>query len=186
MRPRSLDMSASRASLELLPVELLRIIANYLTAEDIARLSQTCRRLNAAMPKFQVFRGVKCLLIGDEDPGYRTSCDGPPLTSSVQRMKISITWKDGLKGEIFVVLIRDGSREIAVESLQLKRFKPYRYEKDPSTAGRWSRVPVDPLQVFEFTNRPLVTEAKPGDFYSLFSVMCFTPEFSFKTIVQYY
>ena len=145
-------MSASSACLELLPVELLRVIAGYLTAEDIARLSQTCRRLRTSMPTFEVIRGVDFHIRGPAWGHWVPELyfDGPPLSRPVQRLTMSLMWVDqgwgNRKGEVYVVLVRDDS-EIAMKSWL--GVAPHKKETKRA----------------ELTNHRLVTEARPGDCY---------------------
>lgn len=96
-----------------MPDLVLLRVADFLVAEDTARLSMTCRRLRDLLPRFLVIRG-KDFSAGGSGTGWgdvEPYFDGPRLPAGVKRLTMSVAgWKDqgwgNRKGELFVRLMR--------------------------------------------------------------------------------
>ena len=96
-----------------LPDLVLLRVADFLEAEDTARLSMTCRRLRDLLPRFLVIRGKDFSVLGSRtgDLEVEPYFDGPRLPAGVKRLTVSVVgWKDqgwgNRKGELFVRLMR--------------------------------------------------------------------------------
>ena len=153
------------AKLDGLPDLVLSHLADYLSPEETARLSLTCRHLHDVLPRFTVIRGDDFKIYGPSGGHWAPELyfDGPPLPSTVRKLTLSLKWKDqgwgNRKGEIFMKLMR------------------------PITGGSASRRGSDAQEVaekrrifgiakhqeeeakIEITDDPVVALAKPGDFY---------------------
>ena len=166
------------ARLSDMPELVLLRMADYLCPEDTVRLARTCRRFYSILPSFLVMKGKDFHTVG---PSYQESVrngappelyfDGPPLTSTVKKLNMSLVWKDqgwgNLKGEIFVRLMRQSSMK------EVKGRLPWSKPKRVSE----SEVVAEKRRVFgiakhheeaantEIVNDSIVSLAEPGDFY---------------------
>ena len=87
---------AQQTYLHDLPELVLLHIASFLPYEDTIHLSMTCQRLKNELPSFSLIRGSD---LHEYGPSYgdwlpSTYFDGPRLTSSVQKLIMSMTWQD--------------------------------------------------------------------------------------------
>lgn len=150
--------SGSMPSLDQLPEVVLSNLANYLSPEDLARLSQTCRRLHSLLPHSIIIRGADFTIHGPRGGHWAPEpyFDMPPLTSIVKCLALSVKWRDqgwgNRKGEIFLQLMRPtDSREdeMIVEKRQVFGIAEH-----------------DEVKVrTDLRGEPVVTLARPGDFY---------------------
>ena len=154
------------ANLEKMPDLMLSHLAEFLSPEDTTRLAQTCSRLHSVLPRYMVMRGKDFNIRGPSGGHWAPEpyFDGPPLTSTVKKLTMSLTWKDqgwgNRKGEIFVKLMRpstsrdSGANEDLdlVEVVEKRRlFGIAKHQEDKA--------------VTEITDDPVVTLTQPGDFY---------------------
>ena len=99
------------AKLDGMPDLMLSRLADFLGPEDTTRLAQTCRRFHSVLPRYLVMRGNDFNIDGPRGGHWAPEpyFDGPPLTSTVKKLTMSLTWKDqgwgNRKGEIFVKLL---------------------------------------------------------------------------------
>ncbi len=147
------------SNFEDLPDLVLSHVVEYLCPEDTARLSQTCHRLHSLLPQFLIIRGKDFCIRGPSSPHWAPELyfDGPPLPSIVKKLSLFVLWKDqgwgNRKGEIFLQLMRTANAGAAPMEVVQKRkvFGIADHEKKKTNA--------------ELANDPIVTLAKPGDFY---------------------
>lgn len=145
-----------------LPDLALLHIVDLLCPEDVARLAQTCRRFHSLLPRFLVIRGKDFHVRG---PTYQQSVtvgappeiyfDGPPFTSAVKKLTMSLVWKDqgwgNLKGEIFMKLMRPAATGAEVVAEKRRIFGIAKHHEESASA--------------ELSDSPVVRQAQPGDFY---------------------
>ena len=89
-------MENTSEALEFMPEEILRHVSRFLHYRDIRRLAMTCIRMKKILPEFKEVKGPD---INEKGPSDGDWCptwyfDTPRLTSSVHRLKISMSWKD--------------------------------------------------------------------------------------------
>ena len=168
-----LRQNFNMARLPDMPELVLLHMADYLSPEDTVRLARTCRRFYSILPSFLVMKGEDFHAVG---PSYQESVrngappelyfDGPPLTSTVKKLNMSIVWKDqgwgNLKGEIFVRLMRP--------SKEAKSRLPWSKKRDPEVVAEKRRVfgiakHREEDANTEITNDSILKLAEPGDFY---------------------
>jgi hypothetical protein len=150
------------AKLDRLPGLVLSHLADYLSPEETARLSLTCRHLHDVLPRFTVMRGGDFEIYGPSGGHWAPEqyFDGPPLPSTVRKLTLSLKWRDqgwgNRKGEIFMKLMRPASggsggsdaREVAEKR---RIFGIAKHQEEEAKT--------------EIADDPIVTLAKPGDFY---------------------
>ena len=96
--------------LDIIPEEILLYIASFLPFRDIIHLSMTCQRIKRILPTFKEIRGPD---IEEHGPSPALDCPGsdwdpkcyfdtPRLISPVQKLIISMNWKDQV-GHICIV-----------------------------------------------------------------------------------
>ena len=166
------------ASLSNMPELVLMRVADYLRPEDTARLASTCRRLHSILPAFLVMKGKD--FRADGPSAYTESVkngappelyfDGPPLTSTVKKLNMSVVWKDqgwgNMKGELFVRLMRPTTKQpLKGDSPQGKLKK-----EDSVMVAEKRRVfgiakHKEEESKVEIRNDSILNLAKPGDFY---------------------
>lgn len=156
------------AELSKVPDLVLLRVADYLCPEDTVRLAKTSSRFYSTLPRFLVMKGENFHEVG---PSYQESVrngsppelyfDGPPLTSTVKRLSMSLVWKDqgwgNLKGEIFVTLMRPSKREGQKKcnpEVVVEKRRVFGIAKHSEEAAK-----------SEITADPILTLAQPGDFY---------------------
>ena len=99
--------------------------------------------------------------------------DGPPLTSTVKKLNMSVVWKDqgwgNLKGEIFIRLMRP--------------FKQTKSSSSRSTEKQDPKMVTEKRRVFgiakhneeeskvEIRNESILNLAEPGDFYRFMRIV---------------
>ena len=149
------------SQLDKLPELVLLHIAKFLCPEEIARLSQTCHRLQSIMPRFLIIRGEDFRIQGPSFGHWAPELyfDGPLLSKAVRKLTMSLLWKDqgwgNRKGEIFMKLMRPSSSsanndfEAVAEKRKIFGIAEHEEKKD--------RV--------ELSLHPVVKLAQPGDFY---------------------
>ena len=144
--------------METLPSLVLLRVADYLSPEDTARLSQTCQRLRSILPRFLFIRGKDFLIYGPNWGHWVPELyfDGPVLSSAVKKISSSVSWVDqrygNRKGEIFVQLMRpvSGREDVMIaEKRELFGIAEHR-EMHPKS---------------EITEDSIVTLARAGDYY---------------------
>lgn len=143
-----------------IPDLVLLHVADYLSPEDIVKLARTCRRFYSILPSFLVMKGKDFYAVG---PTYQESVrkgsppehyfDGPPLTSTVKKLNMSVVWKDqgwgNLKGEIFIQLMRPSEDKMVAEKRRVFGIAKH-HEEEAKT---------------EIKDGDILTLAQPGDFY---------------------
>ena len=153
------------AKLDGLPDLVLSRLADYLSPEETARLSLTCRHLHDVLPRFTVIRGKDFTIYGPRGGHWAPELyfDGPPLTSTVRKLTLSLKWEDqgwgNRKGEIFMKLMRLASGDSAsrqssdAQEVAEKRrlFGIAKHQEEEAKT--------------EITDDPVVALARPGDFY---------------------
>lgn len=169
-------------SLSDMPDLVLLHMADYLCPEDTVRLARTCRRFYSILPSFLIMKGKDFHAVG---PSYQESVrngappelffDGPPLTSTVKRLNMSLVWKDqgwgNLKGEIFVRLMRPSSKEVEGKKGRLPWSKPktQRVSEMVQVAEKRRVFGIakhhEEAADAEIVNDSIVSLAEPGDFY---------------------
>lgn len=96
--------------------------------------------------------------------------DGPPLTSTVKRLNMSVVWKDqgwgNLKGELFVRLMRPSSSKQRKEDKSLQSMN----ERGPKMVAEKRRVfgiakHEEEESKVEIRNDSILNLAEPDDFY---------------------
>ena len=163
------------ASLSNMPELVLMRMADYLRPEDTARLASTCRRLHSILPAFLVMKGKEFHADG---PSYEESVkngappelyfDGPPLTSTVKKLNMSVVWKDqgwgNMKGELFVRLMRPATKQtLKGDSLQGKKGDPVMVAEKRKVFGIAKHEEEE--SKVEIRNDSILKLAEPGDFY---------------------
>ena len=150
------------AKLDGMPDLMLLHLADFLDPEDTTRLAQTCRRLHSVLPRYVVMFGKDFDIYGPSGGHWAPELyfDGPPLTSTVKKLTMSLTWVDqgwgNRKGEIFVKLMRpsasrDRDGKIAMVSEKRGLFGIAKHKEEEAKT--------------ELTDDPIVIQAQPGDFY---------------------
>lgn len=141
-------------------------VVDYLSPEEITRLSSTCKRLNNILPRFLRIRGADFQLDGPHG-GNRAPehyFNGPALETKVKSMKSSVFWKDqgwgNRKGRIFVKLIRPQAKRSFMKS---KR-KPTEIAMNDNMFGivaehEWK------TSTSLLVDDDVVKLAQPGDYY---------------------
>ena len=148
--------------MEVLPDLALRHLARFLHPEDIVRLGRTCKRMYSVMPRVvltkEKWRGENFHIYeyyGERDSSERYF-DTPELPSTVKSLCLSVTWRDqgwgNRKGCLTLFLMRPVANG---ETIRISVYGELfgiaeHYEKS-------AKVVID--------SHPVVTEAKPGDFY---------------------
>ena len=162
------------ASLANMPELVLMRVADYLCPEDTARLARTCRRFHSILPAFLVMKGRDFDAVG---PSYRESVkngvppelyfDGPPLTSTVKKLNMSVVWKDqgwgNLKGELFIRLMRPSKQTLKGNSPQGKKGDPEMVAEKRKVFGIAKHVEEE--SKVEIRNDSILNLTEPGDFY---------------------
>ena len=82
-----------------MPEVILRHIARFLHYQDVIHLSMTCHHMKSILPSFMQIKGHNLDLTGPEVGHWIPECyfDTPRLTSSVEKITISMNWKDQVK-----------------------------------------------------------------------------------------
>ena len=149
------------AKLDGLPGLVLSHLADYLSPEETARLSMTCRRLHDVLPRFMVIRGDNFKIYGPSGGHWAPELyfDGPPLPSTVQKLTLSLKWKDqgwgNRKGEIFMKLMRPGADGRGSDAQEVaEKYRIFGIAKHEEEEAKT-----------EITDDPVVALAKRGDFY---------------------
>lgn len=160
-------------SLEGLDDLALMHITRFLDPEDIVRLGRTSRRMYSLMPRVipttEEWKGKNFHVSGPYVCPEELYFDGPVLSSSINKLAMSVEWRDqgwgNRKGEIFVKLMRPEARcfqspnstwepsegeqiEIA-ERRQLFGIAEHYWKRDQTV----------------ICDHPVVTKARLGDFY---------------------
>ena len=153
------------------PHLVLLHMANYLSPEDTVRLAMTCRRFYSILPSFIVMNGKDFHAVG---PTYEESVrkgappelyfDGPPLTTTVKKLTMSVVWKDqewgNMKGEIFIQLMRPfetkgrlwgKNKELKMVAEKRRVFGIAKHHQEEAKA--------------EIVDDDVVALSQPGDFY---------------------
>ena len=157
------------ARLDRLPDLVLSHLADYLSPEETARLSLTCRHLHDVLPRFTVMRGDDFEIYGPSRGHWAPEpyFDGPPLPSTVRKLTLSLKWTDqgwgNRKGEIFMKLMRpvaSGGR----------RGGTSRRGSDTQEVAEKRRIfgiakHQEETAKTEISDDPVVALAKRGDFY---------------------
>ena len=88
-----------KQSLNLMPEEILRHIANFLHYQDVIHLSMTCQHMNRILPSFRQVKGPNLDISGPRDGHWTPEWyfDTPRLTTPLQKITISMKWKDQVK-----------------------------------------------------------------------------------------
>ena len=141
----------------------LRHIARFLDPKDIVRLGRTCKRMHSVMPRVvlsnEEWRGEDFHIFG---PGGGHWCpelyfDAPTLTkNAITKLSLSVIWNDqgwgNRKGELLLKLMRPVSYGEPVEVAEHRRL-----------FGIAEHIETEASAVI--ANHPVVTQARPGDFY---------------------
>ncbi len=169
------SIAGMMASLSNMPELVLMRVADYLRPEDTARLASTCRRFHSVLPAFLVMKGKDLHAKG---PSYEESVkngappelyfDGPPLTSTVKKLNMSVVWKDqgwgNMKGELFVRLMRPPIKQRPKgNSSQEKKGDPVMVAEKRRIFGI-AKHDEEESKV-EVRNDSILNLAEPGDFY---------------------
>ena len=79
-----------------LPELVLLHVGSFLPYVDIIHLSMTCQRLKSVLPSFSLIKGSDLHEPGPSSGHWvpSTYFDGPRLKASVQKLIMSMTWKD--------------------------------------------------------------------------------------------
>ena len=90
--------------LGIIPEEILCHIASFLPFQDVIRLSNTCQQMKRILPCFKECKGPNVDERGPNDGDWTPEWyfDMPRLTSSVQKLIISMTWKDQVYQCVFM------------------------------------------------------------------------------------
>ena len=138
----------------------LRHIARFLDPEDIVRLGRTCKRMYSVMPRVVLFneewRGEHFLIHSPVVCCPELYFDAPTLNNTIKKLSLSVIWNDqgwgNRKGELFLKLMRPVSNGEPMEVAEHRRLFGIaeHFETKPSVV---------------IANHPVVTQARPGDFY---------------------
>ena len=127
--------------------------------EEVVQLARTCKRLYSTLPRFVVMCGNNFHINGPPVSNWAPEriIDGPPLPAPVKKLSLYVEWRDqgwgNRKGRLAVALVRGQSEEVvALQSTGGLGVAPHRLGK--ATA--------------EVNEDEVVTQARPGDFYSFF------------------
>lgn len=153
------------AGLSVMPDLVLMRVADFLCPEDTVRLAKTCRRFYSILPSFLVMKGEDFHVLG---PGRNAPSrppelyfDGPPLTSTVKRLNMSLVWKDqgwgNLKGEMYVTLMRPSEKETEEVAVKRRVFGIAKHSEEAAKS--------------EITAEPILTLAQSGDFYRFMRIV---------------
>jgi hypothetical protein len=93
--------------------------------------------------------------------------DGPPLTSTVKKLNMSVVWKDqgwgNMKGELFVRLMRPSKQQSKGDSSREKKGDPVMVAEKRRVFGI-AKHDEEESKV-EVRNDSILNLAEPGDFY---------------------
>ena len=85
--------------LDCIPEEILRHIASFLSIRDVKNLSFTCVRLKRVLPSYKEIRGPDLRDSGPSEGHWTPELyfGSPRLTSPIQRLIMSMKWKDQVR-----------------------------------------------------------------------------------------
>ena len=160
------------ARLDTLPALVLSHLANYLSPEETARLSLTCKHLHDILPRFTVMRGDDFEIYGPSGGHWAPEpyFDGPPLPSTVRKLTLSLKWTDqgwgNRKGEIFMKLMRPVSTVASGD----RSGGASRRGSDAQEVAEKRRIfgiakHQEETAKTEISDNPVVALAMRGDFY---------------------
>ena len=158
------------AKLDGLPDLVLSHLADYLSPEETARLSLTCRHLHDVLPRFTVIRGDDFKIYGPSGGHWAPELyfDGPPLPSTVRKLTLSLKWKDqgwgNRKGEIFMKLMRPVTAASDDTGSASRRGSDAQEVAEKRRIFGIAKHQEEEAKT-EITDDPVVTKARPGDFY---------------------
>lgn len=148
--------------MEVLPDLALRHIARFLYPEDIVRLSRTSKRMYSIMPRVELAKGEwtgeDFEMDGPEDGHWWPELyfDTPELSSTVNKLSLSVTWQDqgwgNRKGELFLKLMRPVADGEPIQIAKYRKLFGIAEHKEKTSE-------------VEIQRHPVVKETKPGDFY---------------------
>ena len=88
-----------KQSLSNMPEVILHHIAKFLHYQDVNHLSMTCHHMKSILPSFMQIKGHNLDMTGPSVGDWIPECyfDTPRLTSTVQKITISMNWKDQVR-----------------------------------------------------------------------------------------